>query len=79
MRFSLLIVLSMTIAACSHQPEKAASQAQSTVAVMPATYAASMPSNGAKIPPSSPCAENFDNIVSHLEGLMQKTASAAPQ
>lgn len=75
------ITLSAVIAlgACSHQPEERL-YAENTVSVSSGTYAVSgsgpLSSSAA---PSNPCAENFDDVISHLENLMAKNkAQAAP-
>lgn len=68
MRFFILPAI-LFLAACSHQGEQVSSQ--TNVIAMPAAYAAPAP-----VVRQEDCAENFNGIVDHLEGLMTKKPQA---
>lgn len=79
MRLISILALSLMLVACSHPDQRARVSAvqteTQTEAVMPATYAMSVPVEGQG---SNPCAKNFDGIVSNLEMLMaQKNVQTA--
>lgn len=77
MRYSILL-LSITLAACSHTSAQTSTQSSSNVVVMPATYAVAAKSSTPHQPlVSSECAKGFDSTISYLEYLMEQRQAQA--
>ena len=73
MRISIILMSAVfLLTACEHKGVNEFATSES-VTVSPGTYAlASAAPSNATIPPSNPCAEGYDDVITHLEKLMAK-------
>jgi predicted small lipoprotein YifL len=79
MRSSIVLIAAMlTLAACEHKGVNEFASAEN-VSVSPGTYAMASAQSNPPVVRQSGCADGYDDVITHLEKLMEKNKAQQSQ